>query len=304
LQRAAQQLVAKKPGGRNELLDLSGAIDQLPEAVRYAGAWLGKLGNQKAILSFSSSDDGPDSVYHLHLPEKDTQAVRKTLEEIGIQFRSIEPKQGGHDIYVFDQGRTLADKIEDVAEKYDVRAYETTGRGEFVGADTREAAQGEYDKVINDYEAKPNHPHYRAPRFHSASSAFAEWVGFYDEDQARLDSAVSLVPNRQRGSILIWPGRLPRPPIDKAILRPVPGADSPSLIGFADINGWERSTMRVVLFCAIVLVSGCSALQENEDVQRTDPPAPKPSLFPQFQAPPERFNAGAPPTVCNPGIPY
>lgn len=117
----------------------------------YAMATLGKQLNQKAVLSFTHDDNGKDALWTIHTGQ-DIQSVRNQLDVAGVNFRTLVPEQGGTTIHIFDSGTEMADKIGAVAQKLKGQIEVASGTGDFIGGDSREEAQKQYDKVISGYQ--------------------------------------------------------------------------------------------------------------------------------------------------------
>jgi hypothetical protein len=139
-------------GAENSVLQ---TIDDPPdrETIRYAAAWYGLLGNQKAVLAFYPQHDGADSVYTLTIPHSDLRAVRQHLDQSGIPFRTLVPKGQGVEVVVYDEKRQLRDQVAQFAGIYHAGVREATGSGEFIGGSSRTAARSKYRKLIDSYES-------------------------------------------------------------------------------------------------------------------------------------------------------
>lgn len=121
-------------------------------ALDFTLATLGKELNQKSVLSFVHDETGDDRIYTLHTTQ-DVQSVRKVLEDAGISFRTIVPEQGGETVHVFDQGGKMVDVIGKAAQQLKADGLTVIGgRGEFIGGDTREEGQRQYEQVIRRYQ--------------------------------------------------------------------------------------------------------------------------------------------------------
>jgi uncharacterized protein (TIGR02996 family) len=128
------------------------------EKMKYAAAWLGLLGNQKAVLHFQEKKDGPDSVYEIHLPGAKPEDVRKSLDQHQIAYRTLVPEDGGVRVLVYDQGRQLRPNVSLFAGTHNARVRESTGQGQFIGdssdSPTRTAARSAYRKLIDAFESR------------------------------------------------------------------------------------------------------------------------------------------------------
>lgn len=154
-------------GAENSVLQkIDEPID--PKTADYLAAWYGLLGNQKAVLSFTPSYNGEDSVYQIELPQTDMAQIRSQLDKAGIPFRTLVPSKKGTKIVVYDQGRALRDQVAQFAGSHNATIRESIGQGRFIGGDTRTAARSKYRKIITAYESAPGRggspvPTYRPP---------------------------------------------------------------------------------------------------------------------------------------------
>lgn len=135
-------------GAENSLMMRVGMIDD-PELIEVSACMIGKSANQKAVAAFVGDPDGPDSLWEIVVPETDMAKIRQALTELGINFRTIIPMgDQGHKIDVLDPGTILSANMELLGDRYDSDVTWYQGRLKFIGADTREAAQQEYDRRI------------------------------------------------------------------------------------------------------------------------------------------------------------
>jgi hypothetical protein len=125
-----------------------------PEQMRYAAAWYGLLGNQRAVLHFRPDNAGRDSVYNIKVPETRLDQIRSQLSKVGIPFRTLVPGRNGTQIVVYDQGRQWRDNIGQFAGIYNAPVNETLGSGEYIGGSTRTAARAKYRSIIKAYESR------------------------------------------------------------------------------------------------------------------------------------------------------
>ncbi len=130
-----------------------------PNKVEYAAAWYGLLANQKAVLVFHSSPQGPDSFYQIQFPEnnvelRDVNNVRKVLDKYGINFRTIIPGKGGKSptVTFYDQGRKDREKLLKLVGATHGTVSESSGQGKYIGGPTRTGARAEYRRIIDAYE--------------------------------------------------------------------------------------------------------------------------------------------------------
>lgn len=125
------------------------------ETVRYSAALKGAVGNQKAVVTFMESEDGPSSLYVAHFNSSNAEEIRKILDNAGLQFRTIIPQKGGTDVAVFDENSDLRDNIVKLSEQHGdiIREIEQfRGQGEFLGSwDTRAEGLKVYRETISSY---------------------------------------------------------------------------------------------------------------------------------------------------------
>jgi len=122
------------------------------EALDFTMATLGKELNQKAVLSFVHDETGDDRVYSMHT-NQDIQTVRQILQQNGVNFRTIVPEGKGATIHVFDQGGKMVDAIGKSAQALKAEGLTViAGSGSFIGGDTREEGQKQYEQVIGRYK--------------------------------------------------------------------------------------------------------------------------------------------------------
>jgi hypothetical protein len=123
------------------------------ETLKYAAAWHGLLGNQRAVLVFRPGHRGPDSTYSIDVPDTDVAEVRARLSAAGVPFRTIVPGKKGTRVVVFDQGRQWRDNVAKFAGHYGAHVRESIGQGEYIGGGSRAAARRAYRDLITRYEA-------------------------------------------------------------------------------------------------------------------------------------------------------
>lgn len=118
--------------------------------LRKAAALKGLAWRQKAVIGFMADKNGPDSVYEINLASRDLKAIRRSLDEAGIQFRSLIPGRHGTRVILFDQGSSLADNVLKFMESNEhVSGKSYRGHGEFIGSwDSRTEASRAYRKIL------------------------------------------------------------------------------------------------------------------------------------------------------------
>ncbi len=105
------------------------------DRVRYAAVLQGKLANQWGVIAFLEGA-GKDSRYSFIVPIKTegmtanvTAGTRiadiaRNLAAEGIEYHTINPVKGGHEVVVIDQGTKLADNVSRAADRFGVSSVE------------------------------------------------------------------------------------------------------------------------------------------------------------------------------------
>lgn len=129
--------------------------------VRYVLSRLGRDARQKSILYFHPQTAGTADLYTLkpRRPVRNLTRLANTLQQAGIEFRTMVPVNSGTWIYVVDLKRELRSKIMVAAKRLRASVNSEAGNAEFVGDDQRDEAKTVFDEEIRKYEAKnPNLP--------------------------------------------------------------------------------------------------------------------------------------------------
>ena len=156
----------KSYGTENSVVSEMSNIKDFDE-LRYAAALRGRDLNQKSVLAFMEHDDGDHTLYSLTVPQTDLPKLREQLDKVGLEFRTFRPSADDTQIQIFSRDpeadRAALQKFATVYSDlgHDIEIQHVNGTGEFVGeADTREEAQRNYAKIIEDYEGQyPLRPH-------------------------------------------------------------------------------------------------------------------------------------------------
>lgn len=127
-----------------------------PDDLRYSLAQKGLANEQKAVIGFTREKGGPDKLYVVSVPEKDLAKVREELAKNGIEFRTLVPGNEATDVVVYDKGGALREGVRGFARNYgkSARVKEYEGRGDFIGADTRDEARAVYERIIDERRAR------------------------------------------------------------------------------------------------------------------------------------------------------
>jgi hypothetical protein len=129
--------------------------------VRYVLSRLGRDARQKSILYFHPQSAGSADLYTLkpRRPTRNLTSVANTLQQAGIEFRTLVPTKSGTWIYVVDVKRELRPKVMAAAKRLRANVNSESGNAEFVGDDQPDEAKVVFDNEIRNYEAKnPNLP--------------------------------------------------------------------------------------------------------------------------------------------------
>jgi hypothetical protein len=127
------------------------------EDVQYLAAQFGEASNQKAVIPFFKTKTGQDSLYIVDL-KGSVDNIRKDLDKLGLQYRTIIPKADGVQIVIFDQGTTLGKEINQLSKDYGTIARQQKGTGSFLGGETRAAGLKEYRRVTSEYQGRYGNP--------------------------------------------------------------------------------------------------------------------------------------------------
>ena len=124
--------------------------------MRYLISVLGRSAQQKATLYFHSDSAGESQMYILR-PRNGNRSMgqlARTLDQTGIEFRTLVPTKASILIYVVDLKRELQTKISTAAKKLEARVTSRRGSAEFVGDDSsREKGQAIFDEQIKNFES-------------------------------------------------------------------------------------------------------------------------------------------------------
>lgn len=137
------------------------------QLLHYFAAKIGYQADQKAVLAFGHHDQGPDAVYHVHIPHNNVEYIRESLHGYGFNNRTIVPHRDRTEVVLYDQDALKRAAANDFAANNNARIFETRGTGKFVGApwgsdpkNARILAKVDYNARIKPFES----------RYHSAAS--------------------------------------------------------------------------------------------------------------------------------------
>ena len=124
--------------------------------MRYLISVLGRSARQKAVLYFHSDSAGESQMYILR-PRYGNGSIRqlaRTLDQGGIEFRTLVPTKPSLLIYVVDLKRELRAKIVAVAKRLQARLITRRGSAEFIGDDSsRKKGQAAFDAEIKSFDS-------------------------------------------------------------------------------------------------------------------------------------------------------
>jgi len=123
-----------------------------PQAQTTGAAWTGLLGRQPGMVSFTAHPQGQDSIYNFS--HKDANAVRSTLDSVGVMNRVLVPSGTTYSVYLYDKGRQKRPQVAQALNQLGVTAEEWWGTGEPVGGKTSDMGREQYRNTINKVEAK------------------------------------------------------------------------------------------------------------------------------------------------------
>lgn len=115
-----------------------------------AAAWAGLLGRQPGMMAFTSHPQGQDSIYNF--AHQDANAVRSTLDGVGVANRVLVPAGNVYSVYLYDKGRAKRGQIAKALGQLGVTAEEWWGNGAPVGGNTADMGREQYRGTINKAE--------------------------------------------------------------------------------------------------------------------------------------------------------
>ena len=118
------------------------------EEVERLAAMHGLASNQKSVIPFFVESDGPDAVYKVTIPRGNSTEIRKSLDEGGIQYRTIVSCRDSIQAIVFDKGSVMEACVTKFAARCRARSEIYKGRGDFLGGTTRAEGKAAYQKVL------------------------------------------------------------------------------------------------------------------------------------------------------------
>ena len=118
------------------------------EDVERLAAVCGMASQQKAVIPFFVEADGADAVYKIRVPRGNGAGVRKSLDEVGLQYRTFVTCFDSIQVVIFDKGSILKDSVSKFASIYGTQPEEYRGRGDFLGGNTRVEGKAAYQKVL------------------------------------------------------------------------------------------------------------------------------------------------------------
>ena len=118
-------------GGENTTVhELRGAIPH--ETLRKAAANVGFTHAQKSVLIFTPHSDGKHLFHTVQVPKMNPEALRKSLDEHGIAFRTIVPGRTHDTLHVYDGDGGAIKNLQRWSQKHGATMRTQRGTGEFV----------------------------------------------------------------------------------------------------------------------------------------------------------------------------
>lgn len=147
--------MVKKAGGTpgvgfwKDGAEVSGLVTgDTPSSLLTRAAKLGKAWRQKAVIAFTEHEHGTDLHHIIRTPESDPLKIDKELTKRGVEFKTVLPHSYGSVVHVLDSGGQQEQELREWCKKNGSKILTTHGRVHFIGADDRDAAQHEFDRVI------------------------------------------------------------------------------------------------------------------------------------------------------------
>lgn len=128
--------------------------------MRYAVASVGKTWRQKTVLYFRTQAGGNGRMYLISIRQRGrglgstARAVSKTLDSVGVSYRTLVPLKSRMLVYIVDLRNELKPQVRKAAQQLHSRSLSFTGTGALIGNDNdRELAQGVFTQEIKSFEA-------------------------------------------------------------------------------------------------------------------------------------------------------
>lgn len=118
-----------------------------PATLRQAAAWVGLIGDQKAVLAFRPDVRGSDVLVMMVVPGT-LQEVRDTLTRHGVHDRTILVEADGCRVYIVADGGEEYAAVAAAALKMNAAMEARPGRSELLAGPTRDEARRRYQEVI------------------------------------------------------------------------------------------------------------------------------------------------------------
>ncbi len=140
------------------------AIVEIPqtsfETLEVAGAMMGALANQKAVLVFQAGTGDGAHFLASFKAKGSLNDIHEKLLESGLPFHTLEPTADGAQVYVYGSDTKTRQAANDVGKSYGSETEITYGQGKFVGSEkdgsddeVRADAQKIYEDTIRRYTA-------------------------------------------------------------------------------------------------------------------------------------------------------
>ena len=136
------------------------------ETLEVAGAMMGALANQKAVLVFQAGG-GDNSHFLASFKAKGSLSdIHEKLLESGLPFHTLEPTADGAQVHVYGSDEKTMESVHKAGDEYDSDIDIKFGRGKFVGSekegsdvDVRADAQTIYENTIRSYALSSDERH-------------------------------------------------------------------------------------------------------------------------------------------------
>ena len=168
----------------------------------------GLLAEQKAVLAFQNDPDGPDRMWKVRVESKDVKETHEKLLKLGIENHTLVDHGTHHEVYIFDQGGEIADKVQSFQMKGGHHVEGVRGSGEFIGSWTsREEGASKYREVLSAFASNGQAHRDAVKQFHQLRR---RWLSERVENRSQgqdqsqtqaigrfVGNTVALTPNRR-----------------------------------------------------------------------------------------------------------
>ncbi len=157
------ELESQTPGGKSGLGFWKDGAEESrmvpvgdPGEIPRTAAALGRRFDQKAVIGFNEDPAGTDKAHVLVVPGTDPEAIHRALMNHGVEYKTVLPLSATHSqVHILDGDGGVTPSVRSFAAATGSKLKSVPGFIHFVGADTREAAQKEYDRVLGSRPTPP-----------------------------------------------------------------------------------------------------------------------------------------------------